>query len=96
MSYMNTVQTANGYNAEAAERISDKISDFAHNMRSVPRKVITCEVYGTKSAAVDQAHAMNVFRKVFGYQATATACYRALAVLADRLDDDQARGYSPS
>lgn len=90
MSYMNTIASAN---RPSDTRASDKIADFADRMHRIPRVVVTCEVYGTKSAAVDRAHAMAIFRKVFGHVATPNACYVALSILQDRLDDDQSRGY---
>lgn len=59
---------------------------FAQVMRRVPRRALRCDVYGTVSAVVDRAHALNILRKAIpGLRASET--YDALVVLQSRLDE---------
>ncbi len=74
--------------ATAFESLSNELQGFAYRMRSVPRKALRCEVYGTVTAVVDTDHALNIFRKVFpGYRVDKNVSYQALAILQNRLDD---------
>ncbi len=66
--------------------MSDQASKFAHTMRSVPRKALRCEIYGTVSAVVDRKHAFNILAKVFP-GLTINEAYEALTILQDRLDN---------
>lgn len=62
------------------EAVSAEIVSFAQRMRSIPRKALRCEIYGTTRPIVDRTHAMNIFRKVFPGKANDITCYDALAV----------------
>lgn len=66
--------------------MADKAVSFAYRMRSVPRRALRCEIYGTVTAAVDQRHAFNIMAKAIpGLRASET--YDAMVVLQDRLDN---------
>lgn len=84
MGYMGSVQSAF---AEKFE--SGKLESFALRMNRIPRQIQRCEIYGTISAVVDQAHAKNIFRKIDPL-ATQSEIYRAIVILQERLDEQGA------
>ena len=65
--------------------MTDRAAQFAYNMRVIPRKAIKCEIYGTVTATVDRAHALNILKKVIaGLRNSET--YDAMVILQERLD----------
>lgn len=64
-----------------------KLLWFASHMRTIPRRAIRCEIYGTISAAVDERAVTRIFTKV-APAASHSAIYAAKTVLQDRLDEN--------
>ena len=69
----------------ARPEMSRRAAEFAAVMRTIPRRALRCEIYGTIAATVDRAHALNILKKAIpGLRASET--YDAMLGLQDRLD----------
>ena len=70
-------------------------AQVAQTLRTIPRKAITCKIYGTVRVGLDRPHARNLLKHLVPW-ATSADLHDALAILDDRLDAAAPQpGYRP-